>query len=137
MCRDTTLRDIRQEALIVEVEWEARTLFLVVAKTGDRFLNLQGKDGERAQSLSEAALHLYEKEGKEWSQRARMKRGARQRERAKEKLQRAEDAQRDEPWPIAPPDMPGLALLHTHNLPGDRWAKEPAGGMVALEVPEG
>jgi hypothetical protein len=123
--RETTLKEIRQDALIVQVQWEGTALFLVVAKERDVFLNLAGKDGQKAQSLSDAALHLYEKEGKEWRRAARMKHGARCLEWARERLQQSEVIERDSPWPFSPPDLQGLAMLHVHTAPGDRWVKKP------------
>jgi hypothetical protein len=122
--RDTVLKEIREDALILEVDWEGVKYFVPVCKEGDFFLDLTGKDGQRAITRSQAALHMWEAEGKEWRKRVRMKKDARLKARAHEHLQDAATRERDLPWAFSPPDLEALANLHAHKMHGDMWIKE-------------
>lgn len=107
--------------MIISVPWEGSTIFLSVSKGMDAFNFIAGKDGKWACTLSDAAQHVYAAFGKDWPDHASRKKEARKRERAKELEHAVAAGKRDCPWPYSPPDLEGLAFLHSHTLHNDRW----------------
>jgi len=127
--RESTLKDIRRDALFVEVpikDGDQSKVVLSISKSKrDSFNLISGKDGKMAATVSEAAAHILSAVGKDWTKHVVMKRDARRKRRERDASIAAAAKERDTPWPFSIPDREGLAALHEHSKPGDRWIREP------------
>lgn len=127
--RDTTLREIRAEALIVELPlMGGGKACLPVVKGEDKFVFLAGPEGHLPPTISEAASLIYKSRGKLWRKFFAMTAEAREKWRERKKELRNTRRERDRPWPMFPPDLAGLAALHAHTFHGDKWIKDSKAG---------
>jgi hypothetical protein len=128
--RESTLKEIRRDALFVEVPLvqgtdQSKVVLSISKSKQDSFNLISGKGGKMATTISEAAAHILSAVGKDWSKHVVMKRDARRKRRERDASIAAAAKERDAPWPFSVPDREGLAALHEHIRPGDRWIREP------------
>jgi hypothetical protein len=113
-CREETLQDIRDKALIVQIPFKnGPRVFLSVLRGKDQFnLKCRSKDGKIATTLSEAALHLYNRAGKNWRKSVTMKSIHRRSERDRYRQINQQAQERDAPWPFSLPNTDRIAQMH-------------------------